>query len=96
MVPDISGSLLDEFTLFSQYSAAANCRANHNGSTPQCGADVQLPVYCDPGKCPDLEVADTVIVGRIEQYVSLLLDEIKIVGKCLISNPYAKCKRNAV
>ena len=71
MVPDISGSLLDEFTLFSQYSAAANCRANHNGSTPQCGADVQLPVYCDPGKCPDLEVADTVIVDRIEQYVSL-------------------------
>ena len=53
-------------------------------------------MYCDPGKCPDLEVANTVIVGRIEQYVSLLLDEIKIVGKCLISNPYAKCKRNAV
>ncbi|RHZ59788.1 lipase family protein [Aspergillus thermomutatus] len=52
-----------------QYAMAANCRANHNGSvstTSTCGADEQLPIYCDAGYCPDLEDADTVILSRIE------------------------------
>ncbi|THC90527.1 hypothetical protein EYZ11_010011 [Aspergillus tanneri] len=53
---DIPSSLLEQFNRFSQYAAAANCKANHNESSPG------LPVYCDPGNCPLVKEADTEIV----------------------------------
>ncbi|KAL3493747.1 aldehyde dehydrogenase family-domain-containing protein [Aspergillus germanicus] len=42
---EVTPSLLDQLTLFSQYSAASSCSVNHNGSANG------LPVYCDTGYC---------------------------------------------
>ncbi|KAE8149568.1 alpha/beta-hydrolase [Aspergillus avenaceus] len=53
---DVSSPLLEEFNRFSQYTAASNCLANHNGSS------AGSPVYCDAGFCPLIKEADTEII----------------------------------
>ncbi|KAL3464320.1 Alpha/Beta hydrolase protein [Aspergillus heterothallicus] len=53
---DIMPSLLDKFTLFSQYSAASSCFVNHNGSADG------FPVYCDAGYCALLKTTETQVL----------------------------------
>lgn len=66
---DIPERLLQEFTLYSQYSAAAACAVNHRDDS------AGKRVYCDAGNCPYLEAADTVIVDGFQGYA--LADDLK-------------------
>ncbi|KAF7167179.1 hypothetical protein CNMCM5623_000586 [Aspergillus felis] len=52
---DISSELLTNFTLFSEYSAAATCEANFNSQGSK--------VVCDPGVCPVLDQTDTTVIA---------------------------------
>lgn len=51
----VSQALLDEFNLFSQYSAAAYCTADNTAAS---GADIS----CSAGNCPLVQQADAVTV----------------------------------
>lgn len=58
---DITTSLLDDLTLFSQYSAAAYCSTNLNST----GA----ALACSVGNCPLVEAADTQILYDFDEYL---------------------------
>ncbi|KAF2092227.1 alpha/beta-hydrolase [Saccharata proteae CBS 121410] len=60
----ISEDLLDTFNLFEQYSAAAYCPSNSNGTNTK--------LLCSVGNCPRVEKANTTILLQFEN--SLLTD----------------------
>lgn len=56
----ISSALLDDLTLFSQYSAAAYCSSNLNSTDGSA-------VACSVGNCPLVEAADTQILYNFDE-----------------------------
>jgi hypothetical protein len=57
---DVTTTLLDDLTLFSQYSAAAYCSSNLNSTG--------VAVACSVGNCPLVEAADTQILYDFDEY----------------------------
>jgi hypothetical protein len=57
---DVSAETLANFTLFSEYSAAATCEANFDSQWKR--------VMCNPGVCPTLEQTDTTIITGFKKY----------------------------
>jgi triacylglycerol lipase len=57
---DITTAVLDDLTLFSQYSAAAYCSTNLNSTG--------VAVTCSVGNCPLVEAADTQILYDFDEY----------------------------
>lgn len=59
---DVSAGVLANFTLFSEYSAAATCEANFESQRKP------RAVVCSPGVCPTLAQTDTTIITGFKKY----------------------------